>query len=418
MGHSHPASTVNGRRTTQFSHPSRQARGLDGAQLIEGEFGVKLVTGPPADSTMNGFQTDGETDYVLGPSGEQAAEVAVNADHSVTWLHTNVWANGVLIATYDTNGLHFYLNDPLGTRRVQTDYSGVVEQTCQSLPYGDGETCSPTPTEHLFTGKERDSESGNDHFGARYYASTMGRFLSPDWSAKIEPVPYAKLSDPQSLNLYAYVRNNPLSLTDADGHGWWSDYWQKVGNNLKYGEFVTNAQLPAAFASERSWLIQNAAVNQAEVTALQDASNQQINQLFTNYRGQIANATGHFGDVLAVDPRNYSLVAGSLAAYMGGKTSGILRTANGDFELQSGYDGPAASIPKGTRGFDLITKSHVEGHASAIMRQQGISEGTLEINNPEICSSCMRLLPRMLPPGATLTVKPGEGEPVTFEGLP
>lgn len=69
-----------------------------------------------------------------------------------------------------------------------------------------------------FTGKERDAESGNDYFGARYFASTMGRFLSPDWSAKAEPVPYAKLDDPQSLNLYSYVRNNPLSRIDADGH--------------------------------------------------------------------------------------------------------------------------------------------------------------------------------------------------------
>lgn len=69
-----------------------------------------------------------------------------------------------------------------------------------------------------FTGKERDSESGNDHFGAKYYASTMGRFLSPDWSAKIEPVPYSKLDDPQTLNLYDYVRNNPVSNVDADGH--------------------------------------------------------------------------------------------------------------------------------------------------------------------------------------------------------
>ena len=46
----------------------------------------------------------------------------------------------------------------------------------------------------------------------------MGRFMSPDWSAKEEPVPYAQLDDPQSLNLYSYVRNNPLTRVDADGH--------------------------------------------------------------------------------------------------------------------------------------------------------------------------------------------------------
>jgi RHS repeat-associated protein len=70
----------------------------------------------------------------------------------------------------------------------------------------------------ISTGKERDAESGNDYFGARYYASTMGRWLSPDWSAKVMPVPYAKLDDPQSLNLYSYVENNPLARLDADGH--------------------------------------------------------------------------------------------------------------------------------------------------------------------------------------------------------
>jgi hypothetical protein len=46
----------------------------------------------------------------------------------------------------------------------------------------------------------------------------MGRFMSPDWSAKEEPVPYAKLGNPQTLNLYAYLMNNPLAGVDADGH--------------------------------------------------------------------------------------------------------------------------------------------------------------------------------------------------------
>jgi hypothetical protein len=69
----------------------------------------------------------------------------------------------------------------------------------------------------------------------------MGRFLSPDWSAKVMPVPYAKLDDPQSLNLYAYVRNNPLSRADLDGH---SDYWwQKVKNWASGNGFRTNAQV-------------------------------------------------------------------------------------------------------------------------------------------------------------------------------
>jgi RHS repeat-associated protein len=64
-----------------------------------------------------------------------------------------------------------------------------------------------------FTGKERDSESGLDNFGARYDASSLGRFMSPD------PVYFqaSMLTDPQRFNLYAYVRNSPLNLVDPKG---------------------------------------------------------------------------------------------------------------------------------------------------------------------------------------------------------
>ena len=62
---------------------------------------------------------------------------------------------------------------------------------------------------YKFTGKERDSESGLDNFGARYDSSSIGRFMSPDWSANPEAVPYSQLDNPQSLNLYGYVNNNP-----------------------------------------------------------------------------------------------------------------------------------------------------------------------------------------------------------------
>jgi len=99
-----------------------------------------------------------------------------------------------------------------------------------------------------------------------------------------------------------------------------------------------------------------------------------------------------------------------------GKTSGILRTPTGDVPLQSGWQGPASSFPGGTPGFDVITRTHVERHAAAVMRQRGLMEATLDINNPQICPSCERLLPRMLPPGSRLTIVLPDGTRRTFTG--
>jgi RHS repeat-associated protein len=104
---------------------------------------------------------------------------------------------------------------------MQTTAAGNQEEECYSYPFGDGLTCTGTDaTEHHFTSKERDSESGLDYFGARYLSSDLGRFMTPDWAAKPTDVPYATFGDPQTLNLYAYVGNNPLGKADADGHDW------------------------------------------------------------------------------------------------------------------------------------------------------------------------------------------------------
>jgi RHS repeat-associated protein len=62
------------------------------------------------------------------------------------------------------------------------------------------------------SGKERDTESGLDYFGARYMASTMGRFMSPDPSRLS-----ISFANPQTWNRYSYVYNNPLSLRDDNG---------------------------------------------------------------------------------------------------------------------------------------------------------------------------------------------------------
>jgi RHS repeat-associated protein len=189
-------------------------------------------------TATNGFIMT--TSYILGPGNEQLTELAWSGGVPKP-AHTNVFAAGQLAATYSNSDpddepagiLYFQLTDWLGTRRVGTDSAGNTAEVCHSLPFGDGEDCSPlAPTEHIFTGKERDAESGgdggNDYFGARYYASSMGRFLSADWSAQAEPVPYAKMDNPQTLNLYAFVGNNPLRDVDADGH---------IAGDFAYDEF-------------------------------------------------------------------------------------------------------------------------------------------------------------------------------------
>jgi RHS repeat-associated protein len=88
-----------------------------------------------------------------------------------------------------------------------------------------------------FTGKERDTESGLDYFGARYYASSMGRFLTPDFNGDPEPVSYADLGDPQTLNLYSYVQNNPLTKRDFDGHASWQNCSDGSGSQCWTGDY-------------------------------------------------------------------------------------------------------------------------------------------------------------------------------------
>ena len=170
--------------------------------------------------------------YLVDLGGDQVTEV----DGSGNWQHSNVWAGGRLIATYDRKGIHFDLTDPLGTKRVQANAQGQVDEWCTGLPFGNdlnnpvSANCTfaipqtnplqtyDDATEHHYTVKEHDTESGNDYFEARYYSGAMGRFMSPDWSNTPQPLPYGDLKNPQSLNLYGYADNNPLTKYDEDGH--------------------------------------------------------------------------------------------------------------------------------------------------------------------------------------------------------
>ena len=129
-----------------------------------------------------------------------------------------VFAGGQRIAAKDSTGaLRFYHGDHLGSSNVITDSSGNVIELSEYTPYG---SFSPSTshqslvTDHYFTGQRLDSSTGLYFYGARYYDSSLGRFISPDTI-----IPY--FDDPQSLNRYSYARNNPVILVDPSGHFFW-----------------------------------------------------------------------------------------------------------------------------------------------------------------------------------------------------
>ena len=122
-------------------------------------------------------------------------------------------------ATHAATGVFYYFSDHLKTASVITDATGNIKSESDYYPWGGELQFVNNDSNHYkFTGKERDSESGLDYFGARYYSNGLGRFITPDWAAKAMAVPYAEFADPQSLNLYSYARNVPTTKYDADGH--------------------------------------------------------------------------------------------------------------------------------------------------------------------------------------------------------
>ncbi len=111
------------------------------------------------------------------------------------------------------NALAYLFSDHLGSTRVAADPNGTLVARQSYYPYGAVRTSSGSlPTERTFTGQVSDVDStGLLFFNARYYDGALGRFVSAD---SIVPAP----SNPQSLNRYSFVLNNPIKYTDPTGH--------------------------------------------------------------------------------------------------------------------------------------------------------------------------------------------------------
>jgi RHS repeat-associated protein len=203
----------------------------------------------------------------------------VYAVKPLLWLET--WRDGPT----GTGGVFYYFSDHLKTASVITDSAGIIKAESDYYPWG-GELqfVNNDYNDYKFTGKKRDLETGLDYFGARYYSNGLGRFITPDWSQAIVPVPYANLGDPQTINQYSYVRGLPTTKADLDGHGFWTKLGNWIGDAQCWcDEKEAKAAKEKQISDKRTWLINNVAQNSSQADALRGASASQVIALYQQW---------------------------------------------------------------------------------------------------------------------------------------
>jgi RHS repeat-associated protein len=171
----------------------------------------------------------GVTRYFAWDGGKIIAEFEASGANALVWKTSYVYMGGRLLATTSGAGgteTRFHHPDRLGTRLV-TDADGTVASEQLSMPFGTmlpftqtygGENSyqHPTlgnPSKKRFTSYDRSEVTGMDYAVNRFYSSQQGRF------AQVDPIGMGAVSlgDPQSLNLYSYVHNDPINFVDPGG---------------------------------------------------------------------------------------------------------------------------------------------------------------------------------------------------------
>jgi RHS repeat-associated protein len=198
---------------------------------------------------------------VYSPSDE--FETVKLASTGATQNTSYYLVNNELVAKKNPDGTkHYYHNDHLGSTSVLTNQAGALVEQTEYDPWGEIRS-GGTKSKFQYTGQEKDEETGLNYYNFRYYDSHIRRFTQPD---DIIQDPY----NPQDLNRYSYVKNNPLKYTDPSGHIAWTPIII-VGAGAIYGgtEAVASYSLdnPNATWQQKSWAGVSGAITGGAATA-------------------------------------------------------------------------------------------------------------------------------------------------------
>jgi RHS repeat-associated protein len=190
----------------------------------------KQVKAETVDANGNVINTLGQ--YFYSGDGKRVKKYVPATQETTLFIYD---ASGKLIAEYSATNpqvpmVSYLTSDPLGSARINTNEYGDVMARHDYQPFGEEINRTNYGSDEVrqqFTGYERDNETDLDFAQARYYVKNLGRFSTTD------PVIMTpkRAFDPQRINLYLYVRNNPLTLLDSSGEDIED---QHLNNNEKY----------------------------------------------------------------------------------------------------------------------------------------------------------------------------------------
>ncbi|MFA5060642.1 MAG: LamG-like jellyroll fold domain-containing protein [Candidatus Omnitrophota bacterium] len=241
----------------------------------------------------------------------------------------HIFLGDMRVASITGGNIYYYHGDHLGSTNVVTDSAGVLKELIEYEPYGQFSrherlgTSDEEQAQFYFTGKQLDDETGLYYYGARYYDPKLGRFITADTIVQ-DPV-----GNPQTLNRYSYVSNNPVNRTDPDGHSWksfwkkWGDFVSPLGRAVVTGDWANFGYQMlnvVAIASGNPWFVA------------------------AGILGFASRATSHIGDNASSEVSRVLGYAGTAAAAIGagieiGKGIKAWTSEKGNFyDIQKGPD--------------------------------------------------------------------------------
>ena len=198
-----------------------EVKNLNGATLATYTYGAsnrRLIT-------QTGSETSTDRTYYIWEGNSVIAEYVEQTSATMPkWSKNYIYLGGRLLATESPNGsdeiVHYHHPDRLGTKLV-TNNLNTTSFHQANLPFGTALESESTSgitnvTNRRFTSYDRSPTTGLDYAINRQYDSRQSRFT------QVDPLGMAaaSLADPQTLNMYSYVGNDPLNRVDPDGQFW------------------------------------------------------------------------------------------------------------------------------------------------------------------------------------------------------